>query len=769
MSTQIAWGRVADQPGNRKYRIRPIILLGALLASDWASAAIAGDGDPPDLTEVVVTATKHETKLFQTPISMTVLTGETLKEVGAIDFGDFTRLVPGLTETDTGPGQKRYALRGLQSAGEPEVALYYDEIPISGVPGNSLDTGASQPDFELVDVDRIEVVRGPQGTLYGNGSMGGAIRIISKRPDLDNYEGDAELDGAVTEGGDPSRRGNGMLNIPLIQGRLALRLVAYYRDEGGWIDDPYLSDIHVPQVAGNNLNWEHTWGGRASLTFKVNDNWDITGIGYYQSLKTGDSFETYPSFATPDDPYISKAFVRTPWTDRAQMFNLISTYHFAWADLVATGSSQRRNVDTNVDSTRYLISLANCTVFTWDQGCTGTDDLPADSASHEGVSSNSGEIRLASSGAGPLVWTVGAFIQDTDTFRIGQLAETDAAGYNVYDPTTGDALNRLFARTNHDTFNQYAYFGEGTYEFLPKWKATVGLRWFHSDRSDQQDLVQQFFPGEPVGLEPFQRFTESALFKKFQVSYQLAENTLLYTEAAQGFRAGGPNYPGGFTATAPPYGSDSIWDYEVGWKTALADRRVEWTGAIFRMNWTNVQQLLPTALFSAIVNAGNARSDGFETELDTKVTQDLSIDIGTSLANAHLIGPQPIEANPTLQLVEGDRLGGAPKWTANAAATYSKHVGTGLELRGRIDYTYQSSRSDVVDAASPSYFVIKGGGLTGLHAALERDDGWVVALHVENLLNRFVPLSGTTEDGNLIRTITAARPRTLVLSVEKKF
>jgi len=227
----------------------------ALLVSVAALQAVRAEDDAA-LDEVVVTATKRETKLLETPISMTVLGADVLQAVDADDFSDYERLIPGLTAIDSGPGQKRYALRGLQSAGEPEVALYHDEIPISGLPGGSLDTGDSQPDLKLFDVDRIEVLRGPQGTLYGNGSMGGAIRIISKRPDLQTYSAHTDLGGAVTEGGAPSLRTSALVNIPVIAGRLALRLDGYYRHDGGWIDDLYRSDIKLPQLDSNNLNWE---------------------------------------------------------------------------------------------------------------------------------------------------------------------------------------------------------------------------------------------------------------------------------------------------------------------------------------------------------------------------------------------------------------------------------------------------------------------------------------------------------------------------------
>jgi outer membrane receptor protein involved in Fe transport len=334
---------------------------------------------------------------------------------------------------------------------------------------------------------------------------------------------------------------------------------------------------------------------------------------------------------------------------------------------------------------------------------------------------------------------------------------------------TGDAENRLFARTNHDVFDQRALFGEADYRFAAGWKATVGLRWFHSYRSDQQILVQQFFPGSPVGPQPFQDFRESHTFKKFQLTRAFTQDALVYAEAAQGFRAGGPNYPGGFALTAPPYAADSIWNYEIGWKLALADHRIEWTGALFRIDWRNVQQLLPVQVFSSIVNGGAARSDGFETELSARVTRALMLNAGVSFSNAHLVGAQPIVSNPASQLQSGDRLGGVPKWTANAAATYIRALPGGLLFRTRMDYSYMSSRSNIAAARSPSYFRIDDASLTNLAVALEREDTWTASLHVYNLWNDFIPMSGKVEDGNLIRTITAARPRTLSLNLEWRF
>ena len=746
----------------------PAILLASILLSIPPGSARAEDGDST-LESVVVTATKRETKLADTPISMTVIGAEALSVTHADSFADYARLVPGLTAIDSGPGEKRYALRGLQAAGEPEVALYYDEIPISGLPGPSLDTGSDQPDIKLWDAERIEVLRGPQGTLYGNGSMGGAIRIISKRPDLSEFAATTEAEGGVTERGAPSWGVSGMLNVPIVLNRVAVRLTFYDRHQGGWIDNLERSEITLRQPSGQNQNFEHTWGSRLSVTLAASDRWNITSVFYYQKLQTGDSFETYPSFAQADNPYVSAAFVRTPWDDESAMANLISTYDLGWASFVATASYQNRVADQSLDTTRYLLSLFGCTEFTWNVSCFGPPIVPAVSYAHEGVMASSGELRLVSKSEGRLQWTTGAFVQRAATYRHGQVAGADADGYIDIDPATGIADNRLFARTNYDQFNQYALYAEGTYDVFHGLDATVGLRWFHSYRSDQQIIDQQFFPGEPVGPEPFQSFGESALFKKFQLSKKLTPDLLLYAEAAQGFRAGGPNYPGGFTETAPPYKSDSVWDYEFGWKAGGDDGRVMFTGDVFHIDWSHLQQLVPTSLFSYIVNAGSARSDGFESEIDAHLTDRFEASLGGSCANAHLIGPQPAASDASMQLYEGERLGGVPKWTANASALYRTPVTGLLSLSGRIDYTYQSSRPTVTPTQSPAYFVVGASNLTSLHLLLEQREQWTLGLHIENLFNAFAPLSGQALDSNLIRTVTAAPPRTATLTLTTHF
>jgi len=722
-----------------------------------------------DIPEVIVTATKRETAAQQTPISMIVVGPDALQTTHADNFSDIESLVPGLTATDLGPGNKRYALRGLQSPGEPEVALYYDEIPISGLPGGSLDTGASQPDLKLWDVNRIEVLRGPEGTLYGNGSEGGAIRVISNRPDLTKFEGAIQGWGSATDGGSGSYGENLTVNVPIVNDKLAIRVALYDRDQGGYINGVYRPDIALPQIIQKNLNHERTWGGRGSISFQPTNNWNITGIAYYQQLTTRSSFETYPTYATPDDQYVYGAFVQTPWVDESHMYNLISNTDFSWASLYVTGSYQLRKVTETTDTTRFLLNLFGCTVLTWDKTCFGPPIVPAASAAFERVSAWSGETRLLSKAPGRFQWTLGAALQNAKTLRYGQVATVDAEGYIEYDPATGDALNRLFARQNHDTFDQYSFFANASYVVTTALKVDVGLRWFHSDRTDQQVVVQQFFPGQPTGPEPFQQFQQGVLYKSFELSYKLMPDALTYIQATQGFRAGGPNYPGGFTLTAPPYGADSVWNYEFGSKLGFFGNRIHWNSAIFDIEWSNLQVLQPQALFAYISNAGSARSDGFETELDAQVFRNFEVITGLTYNYARLVGLQPISADPASQLRAGDRLAGVPEWTGDVGLIYRQSFGPEYTATGRLDFSYQSGRSNIVPPQNPAYFTAGAYELVNLHFNLDRKDGWGISMDVDNLANRFAVLSVQAEDSNLIKTQTPARPRTITLGIVKRY
>jgi len=258
------------------------------------------------------------------------------------------------------------------------------------------------------------------------------------------------------------------------------------------------------------------------------------------------------------------------------------------------------------------------------------------------------------------------------------------------------------------------------------------------------------------------------LFKKFELSHNFSDRGLLYIEAAQGFRAGGPNYPGGFTATAPPYGADSVWDYELGWKLQLQSLPLYWDGDLFEMEWSHVQQLVPTQLFSYIQNAGNARSTGFETSANIVATEGLTFGAGLTYNDARLVGPQPVSSNPSVQLAAGQTFANSPHWTATGNATYQWQVGD-YTASIRADMSYESSKGDLPETQNPAYFVIPSERTINLHVGIENKQQLKLSLDIQNLLNGYEENSGKVLDGNFAETVTAARPRTVRLAIAKEF
>jgi outer membrane receptor protein involved in Fe transport len=377
-------------------------------------------------------------------------------------------------------------------------------------------------------------------------------------------------------------------------------------------------------------------------------------------------------------------------------------------------------------------------------------------------------MRLVSNADGPLLWTAGGAIQNSDTYRDGQVATAAADGYIAFDGN-GDARDRIFARRNDDTFDQYSFFGDASHEIVRDIRARIGLRWFHSKRTDQQTIVQAVRPGQPIGDQPFQDFDQSLLAKSFQLSWQATPAALFYIQAAEGFRAGGPNFPGGFTISAPPYDADSVWNYEAGWKLGFLDRRVNWNGAIFRIDWDDLQVLVPTELFSYITNAGQARSEGFETELDAALDEHWSLAFGATYNDARLVGRQPYSISQAAQLHAGDRLANVPEWTANASILYRQALGAGYTGSARADVVHQSSRGSMVPDQNPAYFRAAGYELVDLHLDLDHTDGWGLSLDIENLFNRYAEISTRVLDANLAQTVSTARPRTYSLGVSWKY
>jgi len=748
------------------YKLSLIALVSFIFLLGWATVQAQGGADA--IEEIVVTATKRATVLQDTPVSVQALSADNLHELGADDFIDFFSQITSLSQTGEGPGNRRYAIRGVQSIGEPQVGLYFDEIPIAGLPGDNLDSGFAQMDLKLWDIERIEVLKGPQGTLYGQGSMGGTLRVISKRPKTDKFEAAAETTLSDTRYGGFSFGVNGMVNIPIIKDKLAVRAAVYHRDADGYIDEIAGTLAGVTQTAVENANDEKTTGGRVSILYTPGEDFSLTGIYYFQRMDTGGLFETFPSFATDDNP-VSNTFSESIYNDNLDMFNVIADYDgWNWASLTWTASFMDRRIERFDDTSRFVTGLFGCDEFNFGISCFGPPIVPAVSMADEDVNSWSTELRLTSKHEGPLQWTAGFFWQKKRTFRNGQVGVVDAVtGASTFDANRV-MQGRIFSRQNWGHAEQVAVFGEASYAITDKLTATVGLRWFDTERAEDQNLIQPFF-GPITGFLPKQQFGQDKLIKKFHLSYQFNDDLLTYVQAAEGFRLGGPNQPGGFTASAAPFQSDQLWNYELGWKSSWADDKVIFNGAVYYIDWTEIQieTVDSTGAFSFIGNVGDADVLGFELETVLRPTEALELSGGLTYSKARLNGTQraPLGGVLELDLQDGDRLANVPDWQFNAAAIYRFPVFGSYEGMARFGWSYVASSntqlSDTLQTGAPNpNFYRKGSyNLANFRLGVEAD-AWDASIFVNNVFDNDGAQSARLAENEPLRK-NIPQPRTI--------
>jgi iron complex outermembrane receptor protein len=750
-----------------------IVSLTAHAAAQPADQGVSGIGE---LQEVVVTATRRATGIQETPLSIDALSSQTLEQTDVESFNDIVLQIPALSAEDLGPGNKRYAIRNLQAAGEPEVGLYYDEIPIAGLSGENNDTGNQQPDLNLFDVERIEVLKGPQGTLYGEGSMGGTIRVISKRPDLHDVSAEVQANFADIAHGGIDKEGDAVLNVPIIDSRLAARLVGFYHDDGGYINELRLGLDHA--------NGTESYGGRFSLRGVPTDNWTIDLIAYLNETHVANTFQQTPYFGK----WNASDFTKTPRKDEFQGYNLISTTDFAFASLTVIGSYQQRRVTQEIDLTPSTIAIVGgngpngapaCNVLNYIACLTANAPfalglLPVGDINQIYDSAWSEEVRLQSLASSKVKWTVGVFAQNRYDFNRTLVAgPTNPDGGVSIDPSTGLTVNSVFARQNWDPLRQDAVFGELSYPLLTTLDATAGARWTSGHRSDHYDQIQNF--GDPApylpgtGFYPETRYSETAVTPKFELSYHPSTDYLYYILASEGFRLGGPNVPNGFQTTLPaPYKSDSIWNYELGYKTAWLSRRVTVDGALFWIDWNHIQetQTDPSGSFQFIGNGGKAVAKGAELEVNAQASAHLMLGGGLSYTYAALVGPQPAEVIPQNRINSGDRFPFVPNWTANGSATYSFQIQNVRSfVRGEV--AYRSGQTTSFDVANPTYAQLPGFFLANARVGVEVDR-YSAELYVSNIFDRLAEIGGIAQGSNQLLQIVSMPPRTVGLVLRAK-
>ncbi|WP_109808994.1 TonB-dependent receptor [Sphingosinithalassobacter portus] len=735
----------------------------AIPGAAWAQVAPAQQ-DP----EIVVTALRRETRLQDTPLAVTVVSGRALSAAGIRELTGIP-LVPGLGFVDSGPSNTRLIVRGIQTVGEPTVGLYYDEVPVSGVVGPANDAGGNAPRLKLFDVERVEVLRGPQGTLFGSGSMGGTVRVLFRKPD-DSWAARVEGEASWTEGGGFNHGINAMVNIPVASGIFAVRAVGYDDYHAGYIDNPVLGLT--------NFNSDHSYGGRLLARLTPTPDLTLDAAVQYQH-GTGDR----PIWYGEQGPYQAVNQVRLPSLDELTIYSLTARWDGPGFTGTATGSIAHRRYEVAISDPSYFFQSqqnnpATCARLRGG----GNPCTPAmQSAFNDYVqdyvhglltglqrsTTHTGELRFASTGAGWLQWTAGGFVSDRHAF--------DDNNQFKADPVTGEVLQPLIRQTERvidDWLTQYAGYGELSATPVGWMTATVGLRYFDYRRKvGGNTVVPLDLINARASAYTMVSSNDSGWVFKGNIAVRPTADLMFYAQAEQGFRPGGVNQVIGLPAELGPYRSDSLWTYELGVKSSWLDHMATLNIALYRTDWHDMQVggSTPAGPFQIISNAGAARITGVEVEATLRPARGLELSAAGSYTDAKLSEDQR-NANIIATGRRGDRIPYVPRFAAGGSASYSWQAAPDVQAHLRLDVTHVGASASEFRPDNVFYRRLPAYTLVNLTADVDLKQGWSVGLFAANLFDEVAITASTANGVSAGRTLnTSARPRTLGVRIGKDF
>ncbi len=727
----------------------------ALLAPFSGFAQQNSPIDDNPVEEIVVTASKRGAQRLQdVPSSIRALTADDLERANIQNFEDWVRLVPGVTFKDLGPGEKTIVTRGLVSTGAATTAVYFDEANITAF--NDGEGGGRNVDLKLFDLERIEVLRGPQGTLYGASALGGTVRIIPAKPDLTVVSGAAEVEYSDTEFGDDNAAFNGHLNLPLVQDKLGLRLTAWTIDNSGFVDNIRFNAA--------DINDEETTGGRVMLTYVPTDNLTLSAMAMFQNQEIGDSVRfnrigddalVFPGdepFAVTGELQVTD-FTRNKRVDDARIFSLGADYELSFGSIVFTTNLYDREIEFNFDSTPILLFFGV--------------PIRAVSSFPEDREILSNELRFSSRFEGPVQVVGGVFYQKENIVSASNVFTVDENGViNEPEPSV------LSIFRDRD-FNETAVFGELTYDITDLWDVTVGARFADFEFITDENAVVPFF-GPPMGPEPTKKGDDDSFILKFNTSYQLGTDYLVYATASEGFRRGGLNLNafGALFDIPETFGSDELWNFELGLKSTWLEDRLTVNATLYSLLWSDIQLETVSELGGVefFTNAGEARVDGLELEIFARLVPGLNIVGAVGYADARLTEDAPPLNEPPLPTEgrEGDRINNVPEWTASLSVdhTWPAFGDFFASVGGSVEYTGDSD-TRIAAERDPFNVRLDSSTIVDLRAGIESEQ-WSFELFADNVTDERAENDAINEVTNILAFFTT-RPRTIGLRAGYRF
>lgn len=760
--------------------------LAALMATATAAGAqVAAPAPAPGNVasdDIVVTATRRAESISKVPVSMIAANQKKLDALGVKSIDDLTRLTPGV-QFAHGAGlsaaDSNIAIRGMSSVvGSATTGIYIDDTPIQiRAIGNTL----GNPYPRVFDLDRIEALKGPQGTLFGAGAEGGTVRFITPAPSLSRLSAYVRGEGSVTQGGQPSYEGGAAIGAPLIADKLGMRVSAWYRRDGGYIDR---IDPRMPAGADKNSNDQTSLVLRGALAMAPTERLTITPSIFYQRTHSYDRSQyldpksgSYGYLTNPGDHQLRDLeYLRTPVHDRFALPALKIDYDLGPVELISNTSFFIRNEQDVRDYSFYFSSL-----FTGSDFAGAANGDPSFAGNRQRNFTQ--EIRLQSTDDDArLSYVIGAFYANNRQYYAQDSVDNDRSSA-FYAAVFGVPLlpgNVAYHERTRARDRQLAGYGELTLKITDKLKAIAGARVARTkfDFSDAKDGPIAGAGGTDTG-----RQSETPVTPKFSLTYQADANNFFYATAAKGYRIGGANPTVnalcsanlaalGYASAPRQYESDHLWSYEVGSKNSLAGGRIRLDGSAFYINWSNIQQRVTLSQCGGqfIGNLGKATSKGFDLSAQVSLTRALLVSASLSYNDTSFTRSSTTPSGAIVAR-DGDKIGGSP-WSLVASGQYNLPFAESFKPFVRLDYEHHG-RGRAQDPLLYGYdpLIPRTPSTDFVSARIGMVvSGWDVSIFGDNLFDTHRWLSqGREPISSVLFYDTSFRPRTVGMTFVKRY
>lgn len=747
------------------------LIAGATLGSTaLAQDQVTDDQSAGRLEEVVVTAQKRSESLADIPMSVTVLSGELLERQRIYDFQDLVAQVPGFSVTGDTPGVTRITLRGINTGGVAStVGVYVGDVPFgssSGLANGAILSG----DFDTFDMARVEVLRGPQGTLYGASSLGGVLKYVPNSPSTEAFE--AKFQGSVEdiEGGGTGQAATGVVNVPVSE-NFAFRVSGFYREDDGFIDSignnpiPSLTDPSVFVVPGTRvaeeINASETHGGRVAALFTPTEDVSVELVAMVQNIESdGDnSVDSDPVTFEPLYSTLAQASYHPEWTDiEYEVYSANINWDLGPVSLQSVTSYSEFLHDFQSDLDTQFASL-----FTFLLGDPVAFPLGSISRQNTGTDKFTQEFRLLSAENETLEWLAGVYYTDEDSAIDPQeIFAVEAGTETIVDlPTLANA--KLIS-----TYEELAVFANATWYVAPRWELSFGGRY-----SDNEQVASQVLEGLLVGgTTNFDEAvsSETPFTWSFSPRFEVDDDTSVYARVATGFRPGGPNVlpPGSPPGTPATYDSDELTSYEVGLKKSSSDGRLWVDIAAYFLDWEDIQLLAVINDVGLNTNGGTAESKGFEFTTSLQATDALMLSLNGAYTDAELTQ----DTDPIVGGIDGDPLPYVPEWSFALSGDYEWPVFSESTAYVGSTVAYTGDRTGAFNSRTADGNIREVDSYTTVDFRAGLDTGrWYFELYGKNLTDE----DGATSIGgdsllfNGAISLGLIRPRTIGLSIGARF